>query len=171
MKDLEIIYLSPKELTPYENNPRMNDGGVKPVIESIKAYGFKVPLVIDKDNIVVCGHTRLKAALQMGLERVPCIIADDLSDEQIKAFRLADNKVANFSIWDNKKLLDELDEIADDLFTGFDLGGLFDDVLDENDNTPIEENTAGVTYEITARSESREKIEELQRVWDEMQNA
>lgn len=171
MKDMEIVYLSPKELIPYENNPRINDGGVQPVIESIKAYGFKVPLVVDKNNIVVCGHTRLKAALKMGLERVPCIIADDLSDEQIRAFRLADNKVSDFSIWDNKLLLTELDEIADDLFTGFDLGGLFDDVLDENDNTPVEENTDGVTYEIVARSQSREKIEELQRVWEDLQNA
>ena len=171
MKDLEIVYLSPKELIPYKNNPRMNEGGVQPVIESIKAYGFKVPLVVDKANVVVCGHTRLKAALQMGLEKVPCIIADDLSDEQIKAFRLADNKVSDFSLWDNKLLLDELDSIDDDLYTGFDLGGLFDDVLDENDNTPVEENTDGVTYEIVARSSSREKIEELQRVWDELQNA
>lgn len=130
-----------------------------------------MPLVVDKNNIVVCGHTRLKAALKMGLERVPCIIADDLSDEQIRAFRLADNKVSDFSIWDNKLLLTELDEIADDLFTGFDLGGLFDDVLDENDNTPVEENTDGVTYEIVARSQSREKIEELQHVWEELQNA
>ena len=69
----KIVYINPKKLTPYENNPRMNDGGVQPVIESIKAYGFKVPIVVDRNNVVVCGHTRLKAALQMGLEMLSSI--------------------------------------------------------------------------------------------------
>lgn len=165
-----IVYLSPKDLIPYENNPRMNEGGVQPVIESIKAYGFKVPIVVDKDNVVVCGHTRLKAALQMGLDKIPCIIADDLSEEQIRAFRIADNKVSNFSIWDNKLLLEELDALADvDLFTGFDFGeieGL--DVLNEKDNSAVEDNEDGVTYEVVCRSMNRERVEKIQKIWEEM---
>lgn len=165
-----IVYISPKKLIPYEKNPRMNDGGVQPLIESIKAYGFKVPIVVDGNNVVICGHTRLKAALQMGLDSVPCIIADDLSEEQVKAFRIADNKVSDFSIWDNKLLLGELDEITDGLFTGFDLGGIFDDTLDENYNKPVEENEDGVTYEIVVRSSDRKKIERLQALWEQVQN-
>ena len=80
---------------------------------SIREFGFKVPIIIDSAGVVVAGHTRLKAAEQLGLEHVPCIIADDLTDEQIKAFRLADNKVAEFSEWDFELLTDELQEISD----------------------------------------------------------
>ena len=165
-----IVYKSPKELIPYENNPRMNDGGVQPVIESIKAYGFKVPVVVDKDNIVVCGHTRLKAALQMGLEKIPCIVADDLSEEQIRAFRVADNKVSDFSIWDNKLLLEELDALSsEDVFTGFTFAELEDlEVLNEKDSEPIDENEDGVTYEVVCRSMNRERVEKIQKIWEEM---
>jgi hypothetical protein len=164
-----IVYISPKKLIPYENNPRMNDGGVQPVIESIKAYGFKVPIVVDRNNVVVCGHTRLKAALQMGLDKVPCIVADDLTDEQVRAFRIADNKVSDFSIWDNKLLLEELDAIDVDLFTGFDFGDLDGlDVLNEKDNSAVEDNEDGVTYEVVCRSMSRERVEKIQKLWEEM---
>ena len=83
------------DIKPYEKNPRKNDSAVDAVANSIKEFGFKVPVVIDADNVIVCGHTRFKAAQKLGLESVPCIIADDLSPEQIKAFRLADNKVAD----------------------------------------------------------------------------
>ena len=82
------------EIKPYEKNPRKNDEAVKYVAESIKQFGFKVPIVIDSHDIIVAGHTRWKAAKKLGLSEVPCIVADDLNDEQIKAFRLADNKVS-----------------------------------------------------------------------------
>ena len=145
-------------------------GGVQPVIESIKAYGFKVPIVVDRNNVVVCGHTRLKAALQMGLDKVPCIVADDLTDEQVRAFRIADNKVSDFSIWDNKLLLQELDALLnEDLFTGFDFGDLYGlDVLNEKDNSAVEDNEDGVTYEVVCRSMSRERVEKIQKLWEEM---
>lgn len=100
-----------KELIPYENNPRNNDNAVGSVANSIREFGFKVPIVIDKNNVIVAGHTRHKAAELLGLEKVPCIIADDLTDEQIKAFRLADNKTAELATWDFDKLYDELQEI------------------------------------------------------------
>ena len=108
---MEIIYKKTSELVPYENNPRNNDDAVEYVAKSIKEFGFKVPIVIDKDNVIIAGHTRLKASEQLGIKEVPCIVADDLSDEQIKAFRLADNKVSEQASWDFDLLTKELDEI------------------------------------------------------------
>ena len=90
---MEVININVNKLTPDKNNPRNNTEAIQYVANSIKEFGFKVPLVIDSDNVVICGHTRLLAAKQLGIEEVPCIIADDLTDEQIKAFRLADNKM------------------------------------------------------------------------------
>ena len=170
MKKLEIVYLSPSELHPYENNPRMNDNGVGPLIESIKEYGFKVPIVVDKNNVVVCGHTRLKAALEMGLDKVPCIIADDLTDAQIKAFRIADNKTSDFSIWDNRLLLGELTDVTiEGLFTGFTFSDMDNlDVLNEKDNSAVDNNEDGVTYEVVCRSMNRERVEKIQKLWEEM---
>ena len=98
--NMEIITKKVKDLKPYERNPRRNDEAVEYVAESISAFGFKVPIVIDGDGTVICGHTRLKAAKKLHLAEVPCIVADDLDDEQIKAFRLADNKVAEKAEWD-----------------------------------------------------------------------
>lgn len=88
---MQIIELTLDQIKPYENNPRDNDGAVDPVVNSIREFGFKVPLVIDKKHTIVAGHTRYKAAQRLGLMGVPCIIADDLTPEQIKAFRIADN--------------------------------------------------------------------------------
>lgn len=110
---MKIINLKIDEVIPYDKNPRKNEEAVKYVTKSIKEFGFKVPIVIDKNNIIVAGHTRLKAAKQLRLEEVPCIIADDLTEEQIKAFRLADNKVSEKSEWDMDLLLEELDGIQD----------------------------------------------------------
>lgn len=103
---MEIINKKTNEIKPYENNPRKNDEAIKYVAASIKQFGFKVPIVIDKNGVIVAGHTRYKASKKLGLEEVPCIVADDLNEEQIKAFRLADNKVAEKSEW-NFDLLDE----------------------------------------------------------------
>ena len=102
------------DIRPYEKNPRKNDNAVDAVANSIRTFGFKVPIVIDADNVIVCGHTRYKAALKLGLDSVPCVVADDLSPEKIKAFRLADNKVAEIASWDDAFLLDELHDL--DLF-------------------------------------------------------
>lgn len=110
---MDIIYKDLKKLKPYENNPRFNDEAIDRVAESIKEFGFKVPIIIDKDNVIVTGHTRFKASQKLGLKEVPCIIADDLTDEQIKAFRIADNKVSEFSNWDFDLLNEELNEIDD----------------------------------------------------------
>ena len=105
---MEIINKKIDELIPYENNPRKNDDAVEYVAKSIKEFGFKVPIVIDKNNVIVAGHTRYKASKQLGLIEVPCIVADDLTDEQVKAFRLADNKVSEYSNFDYFELQEEL---------------------------------------------------------------
>jgi site-specific DNA-methyltransferase (adenine-specific) len=110
---MEIYEISINDLKPYENNPRINDDAIDKVAESIKEFGWKVPVVIDQNNIIVAGHTRLKAAQKLGLDKVPCIIADDLTPEQVKAFRLADNKTAEFAAWDFEKLAEELGEITE----------------------------------------------------------
>lgn len=126
---MEIIAKKLDELKPYENNPRHNDNAVQYVRNSIEEFGFKVPLVIDKDNVIVCGHTRYKAAEQMGLKEVPCILADDLTDDQISAFRLADNKTQELAEWDWNKIGIELDSI-----TGIDMSLMgFEDFLDQSD--------------------------------------
>lgn len=105
---MEIIEKKISELKAYKNNPRNNDEAVKYVANSIKEFGFRVPIVIDKEGTIVCGHTRLKAAKILKLEKVPCVVADDLSPEQIKAFRLADNKVGEIAEWDMAGLNMEL---------------------------------------------------------------
>ena len=103
-----IVMMKTSELIPYDKNPRDNDKGVDAVANSIKAYGFKVPIVIDNNNVIVTGHTRLKAAKKLGLEEVPCIVADDLTDEQIRQFRIVDNKTAELSDWNFDLLREEL---------------------------------------------------------------
>lgn len=105
---MNIVNVKLEDLHPYENNPRKNEKAINYVANSIREFGFKVPIVIDKDNVIVCGHTRYMASKSLRLKEVPCVIADDLSEEQIKAYRLADNKVAEFSKWDGDLLGDEL---------------------------------------------------------------
>lgn len=105
----KIIYKPVDELIPYINNPRKNDQAVDAVASSINNFGFKVPIVIDKYGEIVTGHTRLKAAKKLGLKEVPVIIADDLTENQVRAFRLADNKVAELAEWDEEILQAELD--------------------------------------------------------------
>ena len=125
MSKLKIEYKDISELIPYINNPRINDGAVDKVASSIKNFGFKNPIIIDKDNEIIAGHTRLKAARKLGLEEVPTIKVEDLTDNQIKAFRIADNKTAEFAEWDMELLEIEMEDLGD-MFTGFS-----DDELDD----------------------------------------
>lgn len=108
---MNIIEKKVKDLKPYEKNPRKNDDAVQYVANSIKEFGFRVPIVIDSDNTIVCGHTRWKASKLLKMETVPCVVADDLTEEQIKAFRIADNKVSEMAGWDFPMLDTELAEI------------------------------------------------------------
>ena len=119
---MKIIECKPNDLKPYQKNPRINDDAVDKVIESIRNFGFKQPIVVDGNMTVVVGHTRLKAAKYLKMDTIPVIVAEDLTDDQIKAYRLADNKVAEFAEWDMELLGDELKDIlsGENLFTGFD---------------------------------------------------
>ena len=112
---MQIVEKKVTELKAYEKNPRKNDNAVAPVAESIKEFGFKVPIIIDKDNVIVAGHTRLMAAKKLGMKSVPCIIADDLTPQQIKAFRVADNSSAQIASWDLSLLNDELMDLDFDM--------------------------------------------------------
>lgn len=150
MIDIKIEEIKLEDLKMYENNPRINDKGVKYVADSIKKFGFLVPLVIDKDNVIVCGHTRYLASKELNLKTVPCIRAENLTDKQIKAFRIADNKIHEKSSWDNELLKEELAELQhcgfnlEDLgFLEFELDCLFDEEIDiedlENENKQMDE--------------------------------
>ena len=138
---MKIIEMQVDDLHAYENNPRDNEEAVKYVANSIREFGFKVPIIIDKANVIVAGHTRLKAAQQLGLEKVPCIVVDDLDEVQIKAFRLADNKVSEASSWDWSKLEQELDDLSIADFDMSDFGFALnnDDYDDENLDSYFEE--------------------------------
>lgn len=141
MVKTKVTYMDVDSLIPYANNPRLNDNAVDAVAASIKEFGFKVPIVVDGENVIINGHTRLKAAHKMGLTQVPVIVADDLTPGQVKAFRLADNKTSELAEWDLGKLDIELGEIDDldmssfgfDDVTGGDLD--FADVPDLSDET------------------------------------
>lgn len=163
---MEIVEKKISELYPYERNPRKNGDAVKYVINSIKEFGFKVPIVVDKDGVIVAGHTRFKAARKMGLESVPCIVADDLTDEQIKAFRLADNKVGEMAEWDADMLSAELEGIfdIDMLDFGFEPGdedGAEDDEGNFEDNGFNYENQYGVTVILESEAEQEECYNKL----------
>lgn len=129
---MNIIEKPINEVIPYEKNPRINDNAVPAVMKSIEEFGFKVPIVIDKNGIIVTGHTRLKAAKKLGMKTVPCIVADDLTPEQIKAFRLADNKVAEAAEWDMELLNEELDGIIDIDMSDFNFGDITDSPSSED---------------------------------------
>lgn len=101
------------ELKPYPNNPRKNEHAIEPVANSIREFGFKQPIIVDKNNVIIAGHTRLLAAKELGMTKVPVIVADDLDPEQVKAYRLADNKTGELAGWDFEKLDIELGDIAD----------------------------------------------------------
>lgn len=131
---MEIKMVSVADIIPYENNPRKNADAVQYVKNSIEQFGFKIPMVLDAENVIVCGHTRFLAAQELGMTEVPCTYADDLTEEQIKAFRLADNKTAEMSVWDFERLTLELEELPDIDMAEFGFNNLQVGDLDVNDS-------------------------------------
>ena len=137
---MEVIERKLAEIIPYENNPRNNEDAVDKVAESLKEFGWQQPIVVDSDGVVIAGHTRLKAAQKLGMETAPVVVADGLTDEQVRAYRLADNKTAEFSGWNFEMLDAELFSInnIDMSAFGFDLdvfaeqGSADDDGYDED---------------------------------------
>lgn len=115
----EVKEVRVEDLKEYENNPRRNERAVQPVANSLKKFGFVNPIIVDRGMVILAGHTRLKAAKENGLETVPVIIVDDMTEEQEKAFRLADNRVAELSSWDEEKLIQEMAELAVDDWSDF----------------------------------------------------
>lgn len=119
---MQIQMMKIDEIKPYQFNPRINDGSVDGVAESIKQFGWNQPIVVDKNMVVVVGHTRLKAARKLGLKEVPVFVNEKLTESQAKAYRIADNKTPELSIWDEPLLAKELKEILDadpEIYLGF----------------------------------------------------
>lgn len=162
VRDLGTPVKMPIEsVKPYENNPRDNDDAVGGVMKSLQQYGWQEPLVVDKDNVIIAGHTRYKAAQKLGLKHVPVIVAKDLTPDQVKGFRIADNKTGERAIWDNKKLLKELDSLNTEIYTGFKESSVFEDVLDESDNSPVVDNDKGVTYSMKFSTQNKHAFEKI----------
>lgn len=124
MADMNIKQIGIDDIFPYENNPRVNDRAVEIVAKSIEEFGFRNPIIVDKDMVIIAGHTRWRASKRLGLDVVPVMVADDLNEEQVKAFRIMDNKSSEFAEWDYVKLLEEVDSLKladyDAELTGFD---------------------------------------------------
>lgn len=135
---MNIENLKPSDIIPYVNNPRHNESAVDAVASSIRDFGFNVPLVLDKDHVIITGHTRHQAALKLGLETVPCIIADHLTPAQAKAFRLADNRVSELATWDEELLQAELQQLSE---MGIDMGdfGFTEEELESLDDITEDE--------------------------------
>ena len=157
---MQIIEMKISEVKPYENNPRkITEEAIQKVAASIREFGFKQPIVIDRNNVIIAGHTRLKAAELLGLETVPAIRADDLTPEQVKAYRLADNKVAEATDWDMNALDKELAEILDidmDEF-GFDIADIDPDAFDDDFTLPNGDKD-GATMTFTLANEQADFI-------------
>lgn len=143
---MNINWVMLDEIHPYENNPRHNDDAVQYVANSIKEFGWKQPIVVDKDGVIIAGHTRYKAAQKLGLEKVPVITADDLTEEQVKAYRLADNKTGEFAQWDLGLLGQELGDIMDLDMQEF---GFFDDGVEEYDFSDFDQENEALSGEET----------------------
>jgi ParB-like chromosome segregation protein Spo0J len=162
---MEIVYKKLDDLIPYANNPRFNDEAVEYVANSIKEFGFKVPIVIDKNNEIVAGHTRYKASIELGLTEVPCIIADDLSEEQIKAFRLVDNKVSEASEWNFELLDEELENIDIDLS---DYG--FENIDVSFDESDLEDDRQKTKVQVAIVYDSYEEFEKVKEEYEALAN-
>lgn len=166
---MKVVNMPIDQVIPYDNNPRDNEDAVEPTANSIKEFGFQQPIVVDKDHVIIVGHTRLQAARFLQLSEVPVVIADGLSKKQADAYRLADNKTGDLSVWENKKLLEELDKLGDeDIFTGFTMSDVFDDVLDESDNTVLDDNDEGVTYSLNFKTQDKNMFDKILDYIDEV---
>lgn len=165
---MNIINVSIDKIKPYENNPRDNDNAVEGVAKSIKAYGWQQPIVVDKENVIIVGHTRYRAAQKLGMKTVPVLVADKLNEQQVKAYRLADNKTGENAIWDNKKLLKELESLDEKVYTGFKESSIFSEVLDESDKSPVLENDKGITYSMNISTQNKQAFEKIKNYVDEV---
>ena len=173
---MQVKTVSIDKIKPYENNPRNNDNAVDAVANSIKEFGWQQPIVVDNGGVIVVGHTRYLAAKKLGLTEVPIVYAKRsdgswLTDDENKAYRIADNKTNDFSIWDNKKLLEELSDIPDELFTGFEDSEIFDDVLNESDASILDDIDDGITYTINFKTQNKTLYQRIKDFINEEQSS
>ena len=159
---MQIQQINIHEIKPYWRNPRNNESAVDAVMESIKNYGFNSPLVLDKENIIITGHTRYKALLQLGWDKVPCVILD-IEPIKAKAYRIADNKTSEFAIWDMDKLIPELRELDTDNFQIY-----FPDVNLEN---LLGETGGAINYEDPTQENIEDAKEQLEDKFSEANNS
>ena len=131
------------EIKPYDRNPRVNDNAVEAVAASLKEFGFKQPIVVDTGGVIIVGHTRWKAAKALGLAKVPVHVAKDLTPEQVKAYRIADNRTGDIATWDFEILPIELNELRE---AGVDLAVL---AFDEEELGKLLTEGAGVKEALT----------------------
>lgn len=165
---MEIKYVNPKDIVPYAKNAKLHDSNAKLIANSIKAFGFKQPVLVDEQMVVISGHGRLEASKLLKLDSIPIIIADDLTEAEIKAYRIADNKVAEKSTWDNDLLKLDIEELEFDMvefgFSQAEMNDLFDWNEPEEEPEPKEENGDAVPMEddtvIIIRCASDEELEE-----------
>lgn len=148
---MEIIDVEIGRVKPYERNPRNNKEAVEKVANSIKEFGFKQPIVVDADNVIIAGHTRLLAAKKLGLDKVPVVVAKDLTPEQVRMYRLADNKVAEFAEWNMDLLKGELEALDGAFdFSDFGFGDIFaDEPTGDDDDFDSEEAAENIVEPIT----------------------
>lgn len=158
MEQLKIEYLKVDEIVPYKKNPRKNDEAVDAVANSIKEFGFKNPIIVNKDFVVIAGHTRLKASKKLGLKEVPCVVVKDLTEEQEKALRIADNKTSELAEWDIELLQQEIEDIINIDMTAFG----FEEVAPE----PAEVVEDDYEPEIDDTKETRTKVGQLWQLGD-----
>ena len=150
------------DIKPYENNPRDNDDAVDSVANSIKEFGWQQPIVVDKDNVIIVGHTRYKAAKQLGMDEVPVVVASKLTPEQVKAYRLADNKVGELADWDFEKLNTELDGIEDIDMSDFGFDDSDKEINDEADVDSLDlSDNVEEKFELKAECQDEKSLEDL----------
>lgn len=157
-----IIKVPIEEIKPYEKNPRHNDASVPAVMNSIKEFGFRAPIILDQDLVIIAGHTRYKAALELGLKEVPAIIADDMTPEEVEAYRIADNSAGQNSTWDYETLEEILAGLSYDMsqFGIDDDGADFNDAYGEDFCLPDGDRTSGHVMTFTLTAEQSAIIEE-----------
>jgi ParB-like chromosome segregation protein Spo0J len=160
---MNIVELALTDIKPYENNPRYNDEAATYVAESIDRFGFKIPIIVDKDYVIIAGHTRYKAAHILGLVTVPCIIADDLDEKQVKAYRIADNRMAELSEWNFDKYNEEVQKMLN--------SGMLDDIelfdlfcKEEDISSDMFDLGAIGVYRLTIETDSDEDIEKIKEI-------
>jgi site-specific DNA-methyltransferase (adenine-specific) len=163
---METKLINITEIKPYWRNPRNNEGAIQAVAQSIKDYGFNYPLILDKENVIIAGHTRYKALQLLGVEQVPCVIKDDLTAQQIREYRIADNKTSELSTWDMDKLIPELRELkaVEDMEIYFPTISLEDLIAEQAGahkfTNPTQENIGKIEERMQMTFEDRSKVQQ-----------